>query len=456
MKNYIKYTIYFLTVFLFSSCEDAVDIQPTDVVVGNASSINSLDAARKAVNGSYIFISGNPTSFGDIAADNVRVAPSNTGQGMAFFNWTYNQVSPIGPWIGQYNILRNVNIVLANIQDIDAENNESTKNQIIAEALALRAAAHFELLRNFSAAQGNEELGIPLELEPIEASQQPPRNTVQEVYDQIEADLQEAIQTFPEDGFVQLDFFSKASTYALASRVALYKGEWQEAIDYAENALANTEKEIATRDEYPRVWRDESDAGVIFSELRGNLSYNASFNRVTNEDKFFFGSTELYDLYEDNDIRKEFNFNVLSEDLRQYEVNKWPPVNTITAIDGKVFRVEELYLNIAEAQARLGDLNAAADAINAIRSNRIENYTNIDYNNQNEAIADVLKERRLELAFEGHRMYDLKRLGLPVERDNFDCINNECFLEANSNKFVAPIALAEMTANANMVQFPGY
>jgi hypothetical protein len=131
--------------------------------------------------------------------------------------------------------------------------------------------------------------------------------------------------------------------------------------------------------------------------------------------------------------------------------------------DIKIIRWAEMLLIRAEVQARAGMLNEAAATITDLRNSR---YTvaapALTYNSTVEALRDILKERRKELAFEGHRYVDLKRLGaelgIGIDRDSRDCasFSAPCNLPANDYRFTLPIPRSEINANPGIEQNPGY
>lgn len=455
-----KNNILIIIIALFGltvGCEETVDLEPTDIVVGDASSINTLESARLLLNGSYASLISNQVGIADIGADNARRAPTNTGQGVFVHNWAYNEQGSIGSFVGQYRALRDVNIVLDVIDGIEiVSSQEAERDRIKAEAHAVRAMAHFTLARQFSPRyDASSEYGIPLQLTPISASQLPSRASLGATYEQIMSDLETSISLFGNDNTVsQLDFFSRPSALALAAKVSLTMRNYEDALSYANQSIAAAPTDIATISQYPLVWRDQSNAGLLLTKLRSATGYEAAYNRVTNADIFYFGSNQIFEMYNDNDVRKSFNFDVLAEG--DYKMTKWPDVNTIPAIDGKTIRVAEMYLTVAEAAAQLNQLEAAATAINKIRQNRISDYNDITYSSRDAALQDIYMERRLELAFEGDRMYQLKRLGMSVDRDSRDCVTSPCLLEANSFLFTFPISNTEISANPNITQFPGY
>ncbi|MBX2846325.1 MAG: RagB/SusD family nutrient uptake outer membrane protein [Saprospiraceae bacterium] len=452
MKN-IKY-ILACFVFLFAACEDNVDITPTDIIVGDASSINSLEAARDFMNGAYIFVP-NPVGFGDLGADNAKLAPTNTGQGVFVHNWLYNAQQPQDNWVGQYRLLGNVNTLLQAIDAIEiAPGEEVERDQIKAEALALRAYTLFNLYRFYSpGADASSAFGVVVATTPLAPADTPARGTVGDVLNQINTDIDDAYALFPTDGITQLDLLSKPATAALGARVALEQGNWSDAIDWADDAISLSGKSIASMTEYPLVWRDNSTAGVIFTSLRTPTGYLSTFNRITNADIFYYGSDGLFNSYDDADVRKSFNF---MDDGTGQIVTKWPSDQTVPAIDAKLFRVEEMVLIKAEAYANMNMLTEAAGEINDLRDDRIMGYTDISYANQGDALTDILEERRRELAFEGFRFFDLKRVGMGVARDASDCVTAECDLAAGAIQFNLPIPQQEIDSNPNMVQNPGY
>ena len=125
-----------------------------------------------------------------------------------------------------------------------------------------------------------------------------------------------------------------------------------------------------------------------------------------------------------------------------------------------LLRTAEMYLLRAEARAELGKLTGTTGAdgdINTLRNNRINGYINVTYSSKQQAIDDILLERFKELAYEGHRFFDLKRRSLPVTRLAVDAPSGPgTTLPANDFRFVLPIPLPEVTANPTLKQNPGY
>ncbi|MGL2966478.1 RagB/SusD family nutrient uptake outer membrane protein [Flavobacterium sp. XGLA_31] len=146
-------------------------------------------------------------------------------------------------------------------------------------------------------------------------------------------------------------------------------------------------------------------------------------------------------------------------------IDKYPgkPGNDL-GNDLKIFRLSEMYFIKAEALVAEGDLNGAATILKTIRDVRNKNGTAQplpNYANATEAWADILKERRIELCFEGHRYIDLKRLGslanVGIDRYSRDCESlGACSIDLTDYRFTMPIPINELNANPNMVQNPNY
>ncbi|WP_114819882.1 RagB/SusD family nutrient uptake outer membrane protein [Chryseobacterium sp. KLBC 52] len=144
-------------------------------------------------------------------------------------------------------------------------------------------------------------------------------------------------------------------------------------------------------------------------------------------------------------------------------VDKYPgKAGTNTRNDIKLFRLSEMYFILAECAVNDGQLSTAANYIKTVRDARNFRGTTTapTYASAQAAWADVLKERRIELALEGHRYIDLKRLavkaGTKMDRNNTDDIVLTSNLENGDYRYTLPVPLSEISANPNAQQNPGY
>ncbi|HUC81230.1 MAG TPA: RagB/SusD family nutrient uptake outer membrane protein, partial [Flavisolibacter sp.] len=142
----------------------------------------------------------------------------------------------------------------------------------------------------------------------------------------------------------------------------------------------------------------------------------------------------------------------------QYLVNKYIGGNPTSPglADIKLFRTGEMYLIRAEARAEsTGD---AAGDLNTLRAARINGYTAQTFADKPTLITAIMTERFKELAFEGHRFYDLRRRNLPVQRPAEDAVNasGSVLLNPSQAQYSFPIPATEVQINKNTVQNPNY
>ena len=126
--------------------------------------------------------------------------------------------------------------------------------------------------------------------------------------------------------------------------------------------------------------------------------------------------------------------------------NSWGGVFGLDNIP--LIRVAEIHLNRAEAYAHLKEYTECRAAIDVLRKNRGLEETPV---NNNELLDEVLTQRRIELAFEGHRFFDLKRLGKSISRPE-----GRVAIPYEDYRVVAPISITEQDVNSKLVDNPGY
>ncbi len=133
-----------------------------------------------------------------------------------------------------------------------------------------------------------------------------------------------------------------------------------------------------------------------------------------------------------------------------------PDNRNLTGI--KLFRTGEMYLIRAEAYAEKNNLSAAKNDLNALRAQRITGYVDQDFTTKEALNAAVDTERFKELAFEGHRHFDLRRHKLPISRNPEDAINalGAVLLKPTDAQYIWPIPNRELRVNKNLKQNPYY
>jgi hypothetical protein len=252
----------------------------------------------------------------------------------------------------------------------------------------------------------------------------------------------------------------------------LYRGEWQNCVDAATSAItdAPAANALAPASDFAAIWTDDTEEDVLFKVkiLDGDnipigVAYEqASPSGVKPEYSVDFA---LFNLFTSTDVRGaayigQTTFNTINYNyVKKYFGRTTGDANVV---DYKVIRMGEVYLNRAEAYYNLNDqVNALAD-LNTLRANR---YTTFVPGTETGTTLynAILLQRRLELAFEGTRFFDIKRLNLPIQRDNFGDNADGTgvpasvqLVPANSPLFQLPIPIYEINANKNIVQNPGY
>lgn len=481
MKNNFKILSFLFLSLAFWSCDDEInDLEP--FVNGNpATFFNSPAAFQNGVDGVYsqFFNYYSPNSgyqgIPDILADNVILASTGRRSNEIFYDWDY--VPSTGGavaifWSEAYEAINAANLVIGQIDNLPEG---AAKDNILGQALAARAIAHFDLVRIYAkiptqSADAAASLGIPyIKVEDGDTGDplaQPAREPVSQNYEEIVGDLERAadlISASNAEG--RLD---KDAVYGMLSRVYLYMGEYQNVIDAANEVT----EPIATAAQLPGVYTDATNAGVLI-EWSVNTSSESNFNNVgviysqttgaatRSEYVADFGFINSVDT---SDVR----YNVLTF-VGENSGNQYNAVKKFLGEEGqvnglvdiKVLRVAEVVLNKAEAQYRLDMEAEALETLNMLRDKRLPDYEGGETGE--DLLEAILYNRRVELAFEGHRFFDIKRMGEAVVRtDAGDLISGagtapeDLILPAGNFRFQFPIPQAEVNANPNLVQNPGY
>src|SRR5699024_3324920 len=197
-----------------------------------------------------------------------------------------------------------------------------------------------------------------------------------------------------------------------------------------------------------------------------NLFYFTSFR---GSDAYVEMSNGLFNTLQSNDIRRSVLLSVSNSTVEGVNdpdnilaIGKYPGSGTGELVnDVKVIRSAEMQLIIAESWARENNVGQAENAINTLRTKR--GLSTVSLSSQQDALLEVLKQRRLELAYEGFRFIDLKRFrdvtNTGITRNSIDCASYHsvnCSLSGNDHRWVLPIPQAEINGNSKMTQNDGY
>lgn len=466
MTSTLKYTVLSLMLLFLSSC--ALDDEPTDSISpGNA--FRNLEDIELGLFGAYASLTTSLMESATIVGDEVRMPGENTVSNTDAYRWLYNSGSGsvTGAFYTFYQAIDRANRVLENIDGIEVTSSQQDlKNQYKAELLAIRAFAHFELLRGYASGYENEDMGVPY----MKSSEvgYPARNSVASNYQDIAQDLMEAKQLIPAS-FSDKTRITASGISGIQARLALYAKQWQDAITYSSEVIQDNP--LATGADFVGIWRDENDTEVLWKLARvtGDSPYGSLFFRQSGGIALYVPSFKILEEFEgaaQQDIRFEAYIDYQPERgandprksnylVRKYEGSK-PSEPGLTDI--KLFRSGEMYLIRTEAYTELDRLDQAQADLNDLRAARIAGYTDVSISGKEELIAAIYSERFKELAFEGHRFFDLKRRNLPVERLEEDLLNTaqQQVMTPNDAQYNFPIPADERAVNENMEQNPNY
>lgn len=478
------------------SCKDAIDIEQVGRL-GAESAFESTADLTQGLNFVYNQFDNTPAiAFNAIFTDELAIGFDNGGQGITNgeYGFVLNTASafPQALWNNYYSALNAANRLIFAAADITPEDDEQDAyDEAVGVAHALRAWAHFELLTYLSEdLEDDASLGVIMIDFVPEVSQLLDRNTTGEVFTLIESDLtlaESLISTQSSTTFVSLDFIT-----ALRARMAAYRGDYTTADTHAASLIANYS--LADQTQFTNMWDDADNTEVIFKLERSvGDTYDgqgatgsgtaggwagaifAFVNSTLTGSPYYEVSRSLYNLLDvGGDVRRDVIVDPTSLIDPAYATNNDPATDILVNSkypgsegqplmnDLKIFRAAEMYLIRAEAAADGGDFVGAAGFIDNIRDARFgSDVTTPTPANEAAAFAAILAERRLELAYEGHRYVDLRRLGaragVTVDRDPIDCaVNGSCTLAITDHRWTVPVPQIELDANPNVTQTAGY
>ena len=492
MKKINKFYAIILALITFA-CNDAIDIeQPGLLLAENAfQSVGDLEAGLYGAYAGFDYTG--EILFNGIYTDELALGTENGGQNATEYDLVLTSASgfPAIMWTKYYIALANVNLLIEAANAIQPEDDElDNYNSILGQAHALRAFAHFQLQTYYTTDYTDDSAmgAIALTYVP-EIGEQLPRNTNGEVFTLIESDLTLA-NSLLDNSTSNPTFINKDFIKALSARMAAYRGNYTLASTLASELLADYP--IANTADYFNIWTDTSNSEVIFKlERTDNDAYDnqGTGSGGTAGSLFAFGNStisgspfmemdrHLFNNLNSGDIRSSRYIDPSSLISPDYEnalnykaedvlvIRKYPGSEGVNLMnDLKVFRSPEMLFIMAEAAAENGQLVQVATLIKQLRDARFGSSQTLPvYANQTEAFGAILDERRLELAYEGHRWVDIKRLGAKgnrtLDREPLDCaaVNAaECSMPNTDKRFTMPIPLNEIDINPLLAQNPGY
>lgn len=445
-SNYIKQIFFAISMVVLSSCsEEFLDKKPTEFVDYDAATkttenlMTTLNGIHRSLYIRYEDQSqaglGGLMQQTDIAGDDI-VFPVTNGWFLAVYNWSglhnENSADVRYAYRTYYRIIRNANTII-NAVDV-AIGSTADKNIVKGQALLYRAFCHFQLVqlygKRYVNGQDNTQLGVPIIL--TVGNEKFPRSTVEEVYAQINKDLDEANNLLIGYSRPNKSHLNLSVAQGLKARVALTQGNWAVAADYAKKArtgislMSVAEYGAGFNDYNNKEWMWGSHINEVQTEYFGNfgayMSRNYNSTVIRSCPKAI--NSKLYNLISPTDVRSTiFSVNGSHPDLFlpnnfskfPYTSQKFLSVSTgDSRCDVPYMRAAEMFLIEAEAKARLGEADASS-ILFEFEEARDPEYV-LSTNTGQALVDEILLQRRIELWGEGFRFFDLKRTNSNLDR----------------------------------------
>ena len=440
MKKMKRYLILILCVLLFNSCgkfleefsqdlayaESCADLD--EILIGNGYMEQPEGFAKASIYGNgyypYIHVMDDDVIMTVFKKDGVTDLINEMVPYKNFYDWS-DQLT-INPktdeewedkdWEKMYSHIAYLNVIIAHVKKFSHDSVE-TRNRVEGEARFLRGAYYY-LLTNLYAnpyvkESASSDMGVPLNLTEDIVDEYYKRNSMEECYRVIVEDLKVAADKLK--GVTQPTIYrvNELAARILLSRVYLYMGEWQLALDECQKALALEGVELMDLKSFQgrekeRYVLDNKNPEIVFTQ--GYSATNTFYDQMSYFCICTFGGSEdlisLYNRFEEQqikDLRLDAFFEVIGDE--QYKMSKVGE----KVYDCFVIRSAELYLNKAEAEAML-DKAEAIQTIKTLLNNRFEGgIPDIDGLCGKDLVSFIRDERRRELCFEAHRWFDLRR-----------------------------------------------
>jgi tetratricopeptide (TPR) repeat protein len=507
MKNiFLKLSLVAMVVSSFSACRDALDIDPRQSIDATLA-LNTKDGISAAVVSVYsrfksVRLYGRDLiAIPEALADN-GFATNKSGRLLNEANNVFRAHFTGTHWSACYNGINQANLILDIIPTVSAPGiTAADQASWTAQLRFLRALYYFDLVKVYSYMPGatvpaQDRGGVPIVLKGINTSAGalellPSRAPINDVYAQVITDLlaAEAVLTNPGLG---ANFANKAAAQAMLSRVYLYMKDYAKSKEWADKCITLAGSRLSNAAGYVAQWRNASHQETLFqfvlasnAENNGvNESLQTSFTTLTAPGGQLLATGGFGDLVPTislmnalgitltgGNTNANFGLNAAigsrTSDVRnllyepgttgrgasKVECTKYIGKNGFINLDNlPVVRIAEVYLTRAEAMSTPGSSvfneSAALADLNTIATNRGLTAFSLTGSPLYE---EVLNQRRIELAFEGHRFFDLKRLGRNiVKAPHYNPV------EFTDIRILAPLPTSEVDGNKKMVQNAGY
>lgn len=456
--NFLQFTGVLLALgIVITGCQKRLDIFPTQTIAAEKALQSESDVLGTLV-GCYDGIQSSSLYGGDIMVLNELIGNTTYIR----FTGTFQSLSEAylgqmvadngfatSTWSAAYNTINRCNNVLSSLDKVTSS--DANRGKVEGEALFLRSSMYYELVRLYAKALTDGDPGtnpgVPLILtattNPLKESDYPSRASVSAVYNQVVNDLVKAESLLPTSNS---RYATKWAAAAQLARVYLTLGKYPEARDAANRVLTGSGKVLNPT--FANLWFTYINFGGVtpteylfyikVTTQDGVNSLNTYFGRTIGSIPGTAGRSDckIRDahraLYEAGDQRNYFQLSGGNYYTRKH-LDRFGDV--------PVIRLAEMYLIRAEGNFRAGTAVGATPLqdVNTIRNRAgLPSLASVTLDN-------ILKERTLELAWEGINLQEAKRLQKPVG-----------FFDWNAPQLILPIPQRETDVNKNLVQNAGY
>lgn len=451
--------IFSLTIVFFGllSCKDFVDVELTNSRVPSSVVFNDDNTAVSAIIGAYHEISSGVVYSGELSSMSNLLGLS--GDDLIDYKGIPNVVdfqrnsltagnpNVLSLWNSLYKVIYDANAIIEGLE-ASGKVSDNVKNQIIGEALFMRAFCYFYLVNSF----GDVPLVISTDFRVNAVISRTGKSII---YKSIVDDLL-AARTLLSDTYVTYERVRPNSFAAssLLAKVYLYMGDWSKAEEYATLVIESGLYEVL--DDLDQAFLLSSTEAIWqIAPVDGIMSTNEARSFVvTTEPRYFVLRKNIIDVFDKDDRRLEnwIGRFIVGNDTVYYPY-KYKELSFATEYSA-VLRFPDVYLIRSEARANLEKMNDAIRDVNVIRERAgIELISDIDPAIGKDSILSIIRdERRKEFFAEwGNRWFDLKRLDIAVEV--LDGIKDDF----SPNDVVYPIPQQERDRNPQLgEQNPGY
>lgn len=455
----LKAVVVFLLVMLLTACDitrPPYDGIPPDQALADAEGIANVTRGNYAHLKNLTRGTNNLVMMmfqsGDYRSDDLMISGTTSNRMMLTYNYLHNADMPNtrNLWRDGYQLIYNANTVI----DAVSPGESAQIDQLLGENYFLRGMMHLYIAQGFARpySQGTGNLGIPYVREP-DVNARPVRESVGDTFNFIAQDLTQAYQLMNQAK--SSSYASSEAAMALLSRVYLYMEDNQKALEYADKVINSGRYELIGTEDYPNYFKMDNEvrSESIFAihhtpaddHGRGHGIGSMIYEKSGSGWGENYASGVLRELLDKwpTDVRRQFIEPQYILDVNgeiQYhpdgrpvmrERNGFPryyvtkfvgPEGALTLSHPELLRYTEVYLNKAEALAKLGGRDQEAlDIVNMLRTRAgipAEGLYSLGNLGTHSNVVDVvIEERRLELFFEGHRAHDLFRNGKTMYRN---------------------------------------